>query len=116
MSDISDENDRRSKIRVNLERMMFLRVGDETFTGLLRDVSVSGAKFLFDGEDDPASRLSPGADGAIIVDGIGEVPGTLARFDGGDAVFTFSVPEREQEEIIAGIMIAVNEIDLKPDS
>jgi len=117
MSDITDENDRRATARVDLWRMMFLRVGDSTFTGLLHDVSPTGAKFVFDDGQNEQSRLGPGDEGIIVIDGIGELPGTLVRFDGNDAVFTSVVSDDDQQQIVAKIMIAVNEIEgVRPES
>ena len=115
MAENSDDTDRRIHERVDLWKMMFLRVGDATLMGLLQDVSNQGAKFVFDDPDQAAGVLSPGTEGMIVVDGLGEVPGTVARLEGDAAVFTFAITERDQEEVVANIMIAQNEIDLAPD-
>jgi len=117
MSDITEETDRRTSARVDLWRMMFLRVGDTRFTGLLRDVSATGAKFVFDDGQNEEAQLSPGAEGIIVIDGLGELSGTLTRFDGDDAVFAFSASDRDQQELVAEIMIALNEIEsVEPDA
>lgn len=110
-----DDSNRRVRERVDLERMMFLRVGAETFMGLLKDVSNSGAKFVFDAGAEPVGKITAGDNGLIVVDGIGEVPGSVSRLDDEAAVFAFDISERGQEEVVANIMIAQNEIDLKPD-
>lgn len=116
MVDYEDNDDnRRVRERIDLQRMMFLRVGAETFMGLLQDVSNSGAKFVFDPGTETADKLSAGDEGLIVVDGIGEVSGTVARFDNQAAVFSFDITERAQEEVVANIMIAQNEMDMKPD-
>lgn len=116
MVDYEDDDDnRRVRERVDLERMMFLRVGEETFMGLLQDVSNSGAKFVFDPGTIAAGKFNAGDTGLIVVDGIGEVSGTVARFDNEAAVFSFEINERAQEEVVANIMIAQNEMDMKPD-
>jgi hypothetical protein len=115
MPEINEESDRRIHERVELERMMFLRVGKEIFMGLLKDVSNSGAKFVFDAGTKTEGRITAGADGLIVVDGIGEVPGIVARYDDNAAVFTFDLSEHEQEEVVAHIMIAQNEIDIRPE-
>ncbi len=116
MPSIDDDSDRRIHERVDLQRMMFLRVGEATFMGLLQDVSHSGAKFVFDETGAADGQVSAGDGGMIVVDGIGEVPGTVARFDKEAAVFTFSISERDQEEVVANIMIAQNEMDMRPES
>ncbi|MBT6094302.1 MAG: PilZ domain-containing protein [Rhodospirillaceae bacterium] len=116
MPNIDEDSDRRIHERVDLQRMMFLRVGEATFMGLLHDVSHSGAKFVFDETGAADGQVSTGDDGVIVVDGIGEVPGSVARFNKDSVVFTFSISERAQEEVVANIMIAQNEMDLKPVS
>jgi hypothetical protein len=116
MSENADDADRRIHERVDLWKMMFLRVGDATLMGLLQDVFNQGAKFVFDDPEQAGGLLSPGTEGIVVVDGIGEVPGTVARIEDDAAVFTFAVTERQQEEVVANIMIAQNEIDLRPES
>jgi hypothetical protein len=115
MTGKSSSSDRRITTRVNLQRMMFLGVGEATYPGTLRDVSVSGAKFVFD-DKDALSQMSSNDKGYIVVDGLGEVHGTIARFEKGSVVFTFDVSRRGQDQIIADIMIALNAIDLKPEA
>ena len=115
MPETNEESDRRIHERVNLERMMFLRVGKEIFMGLLQDVSNSGAMFVFDDGTKTEGRISAGDDGLIVVDGIGEVSGKVARIKTGSVVFTFDISEHEQEEVVAHIMIAQNEIDIRPE-
>ena len=115
MPEINDESDRRIHERVDLQRMMFLRVGEETFMGLLQDVSNSGAKFVFDTGTKTEGRISTGDDGLIVVDGIGEVSGKVARLETDSVVFSFDLSEHEQEEVVAHIMIAQNEIDIRPE-
>jgi hypothetical protein len=51
MAENTDDADRRIHERVDLWKMMFLRVGDATLMGLLQDVSNQGAKFVFDDPD-----------------------------------------------------------------
>ncbi len=116
MSEMNRGADRRTKARVDLERMMYLRVGGTIFHGLLRDVSVSGAKFIFDDGANKQSRPSPGDTGVIVVDGLGEVPGTIVRLDKGGVVFTFDLSGRIKDQIVADIMIALNEMDIKPEA
>ncbi len=92
------------------------KAGGTIFHGLLRDVSVSGAKFIFDDGANKQSRPSPGDTGVIVVDGLGEVPGTIVRLDKGGVVFTFDLSGRIKDQIVADIMIALNEMDIKPEA
>lgn len=115
MVDNTDDTERRVNERVDLEKMMFLQVGDETIMGLLKDVSHSGAKFVFDDAKASTESISAGSDGLIVIDGIGEISGNITRIDDGAVVFAFDVSGHAQDEIIANIMIAQNEIDMKPD-
>ena len=101
----------RDRIRVDLSKLAFARKGDIAHGGLLKDISASGLAIEF---VLPMGKVeNPFKEGnsvEIEIDEIGSLKGKIVRsFDKGIAI-SLDIDTKDEEELIALIMIAYNEI------
>ena len=110
------EKEARDRTRVDLTKLAFAKKGDIAHGGLLKDISASGVaiEFVY-----PLGKVeNPFKEGdsvEIEIDEIGSLKGKIVRsFDKGIAI-KLGIDTKDEEELIALIMVAYNEIALGED-
>ncbi len=110
------EKEARDRARVDLTKLAFAKNGDIAHGGLLKDISASGVaiEFVY-----PMGKVeNPFKEGdsvEIEIDEIGSLKGTITRsFDKGIAI-RLNIDSKDEEELIALIMVAYNELALGED-
>ena len=107
------DKESRDRPRIDLGKLTFAKMGDIAHGGLLKDISASGLAidFVY-----PTGKVeNPFKHGDYIeieIDEVGSLKGTITRsYDKGIAV-RLHIDTEDEEELIARIMAAYNEIPL----
>ncbi len=107
-----DKEDR-DRLRIDLGKLAFAKMGDIARGGLLKDISASGVaiEFVY-----PMGKVeNPFNHGDYIeieIDEIGSLKGTITRsYDTGIAI-RLDIDTKDEEELIARIMLAYNDIPM----
>lgn len=99
--------ERRTARRFDLSELIFVSSPAETRAGLLRNISRRGAEIEF---SDSLGRVTHGfaEDQAVdlMVDGLGELPGTVSRVTDKGVAVAFRLDDQEQEMLRAEIQEA----------
>ena len=105
------DKESRDRLRIDLSKLAFAKMGDIAHGGLLKDISASGLAIEF---VLPMGKVeNPFNHGDYVeieIDEIGSLKGTITRsFDKGIAI-RLDIDTKDEEELIALIMAAYNEI------
>ncbi len=102
----------RDRERVDLSKLAFAKMGDKAHGGLLQDISASGLaiEFMY-----PMGKVeNPFSHGDFVeieIDTIGSLKGTITRSTDKAIAIRLHIDTKGEEELIAKIMAAQNEID-----
>ncbi len=105
------DKESRDRLRIDLTKLAFVKMGDKAHGGLVKDISASGLAIEF---VLPMGKVdNPFKHGDYIeieIDVVGSLKGTITRsYDKGIAV-RLHIDTEDEEELIARIMAAYNEI------
>ncbi len=105
------EKETRDRARVDLGKLAFAKKGDIAHGGLLKDISASGVAIEFVYPTGKVENPFKNEDSVEIeIDEIGSLKGKIVRsFDKGIAI-KLDIDSKDEEELIALIMVAYNEI------
>ena len=108
------DKESRDRLRIDLTKLAFVKMGDKAHGGLVKDISASGLAIEF---VLPMGKVeNPFNHGDYVeieIDEIGSLKGTISRsYDKGIAL-RLHIDTKDEEELIALIMAAYNEIPLK---
>ena len=105
------EKETRDRARVDLGKLAFAKKGDIAHGGLLKDISASGVAIEFVYPTGKVENPFKNEDSVEIeIDEIGSLKGKIVRtFDKGIAI-KLDIDTKDEEELIALIMVAYNEI------
>ncbi len=111
------DKESRDRLRIDLGKLAFAKMGDIAHGGLLKDISASGLAIEF---VLPMGKVeNPFKHGDYIeieIDEIGSLKGTITRsYDKGIAI-RLDIKTEDEEELIALIMAAYNEIPADEDA
>lgn len=110
------KNETRDRTRIDLGKLAFARKGDVAHGGLLKDISASGLaiEFVY-----PLGKVEnpfkKGDSVEVEIDEIGSLKGMIVRLSGEAIAIKLDIDTKGEEELIALIMAADNEIEMDED-
>ncbi len=105
------DKESRDRLRIDLSKLAFAKMGDKAHGGLLKDISASGLaiEFVY-----PMGKVeNPFNHGDYVeieIDIIGSLKGTITRSTDEAIAIRLHIDTKGEEELIALIMTADNEI------
>ncbi len=112
-----DDEELRDRLRVDLSKLAFAKMGDTARGGLLKDISASGLAIEF---VMPTGKVeNPFRHGDYIeieIDEVGSLKGTITRSHDQGIAVRLHIDTGDEEELIARIMAAYNDISLDEES
>ncbi len=115
--DRDEGKETRDRTRVDLTKLAFARKGDIAHGGLLKDISASGLAIEFVipmGKVENPFKKSDAVE--IEIDEIGSLKGKVVRTSDEGIAVQLEIDTEGEEELIALIMAAYNEISAEEDA
>ena len=105
------ENEGRDRERVDLSKLAFAKKGDDGHGGLMKDISASGLSIEFvyplGKVENPFNKGDPVE---VEIDEIGSLKGSVVRATSEAIAIKLDIDSKGEEELIALIMAAYNEL------